>query len=464
MTDVMSTARDAIRVHLPSPPPMQEVEERVRRRARRRTTRTAALASVAVVLAGIGIVATRSPVSTRPAVVATAAKHWLAVPRPARFPHLLTSSPGTTRASPRLVAVSHDQSKTISVRRLRSDEVAEMPFSESIAVGGRTGSITTDPVRGDVHISVELGDAGDFVNVTTIGLSEKEALGTVTAWALLDPAPTDWSELRLPEEIEPFVPVDDSDVVTTAVYGDAALRFVAFVTVSRTRRQALARLHEHFGALTPTMVNERDVLVGSRATGPRGQTSVAAVDTGDGHTVTVTGGGDGSEVDDLIRLALNTRLVDEATLADARSEQQNAERQNPDDCMTPPADRTLTVDLTGYNGRPSKAFRSLSSANNPGVCVTNSSSGAELRSIDSGQILGGGDGGSWTVYGIVDAGIARVRLELSDGSIIDVATYAVPDFPHRVWLIGFASAPRYRAFEQLDSTGTVVSRAGRPAR
>jgi hypothetical protein len=101
------------------------------------------------------------------------------------------------------------------------------------------------------------------------------------------------------------------------------------------------------------------------------------------------------------------------------------------------------------------------------LSVSFGSTGGLINPSEMDQILGYGNseaGGRYTAYGIVKPEVASVRFELSDGTTVSADTKAVPSYPFRIWLIGFSWAPRYRAFEQLDASGAVISRQGRPPR
>jgi hypothetical protein len=471
MTDMITKSRAAVRAQVPPPSTVKELHDRIRRRHKRHTTTTAAVVSFAALLATASIVAQSSSTSTRAtettartATVATSTPDWLSVPRPSRYPFLLTTSVGPTGSYPAFVALSQDQSKTVSIREASSDEIAGRPFAESVDLGGRTVSITSESQSTTVEISVRL-DRGQFVIVKTIGLTELDTRVIATQLAVFDTLPVNPIAIQLPVGFDPFVRVDDSDALVTSVYGAAPPQFVAYVTVNRTRETAIAKLHDQVGALRPMTVDGRDVLVGTLTMASNLQLTVAAVDTDDGHTVTAVGGGDGNQLNDLVRLVLDTRPVDDKTMSDAKAEQQNAPPLLTDDCLTTqPSDRSLVIELPAYTGPPFTMRRSESIASGPGLCISNTLSGEELHPSASGQVNGQGDGGGWTLYGIVNGDVTEVRVELTDGSTVSAITHTVPNYPYRVWLIGFPSSPTYRAFEQLDSAGTVISRQGRPPR
>ena len=339
-------------------------------------------------------------------------------------------------------------------------------FSDPVEVGGHRGRIRTlSPGRLLLMI-----DLGRTVSIHSIGVTEQELLAVAASYR----PGVAWTDvpITLPADFPPptFARPNSTDL-RYAVTG----QFQATLTMNPEPAAELARLATLVGPLQP--LDGGDVLVG-RAVQWHGMSAVTGLyrPVAAGVITVVSEGDNGSITGELLQLARSVRPATEdayrKVAATGRTEfvglgwpTCSPERERPD---------SPTVATVGL-GPSSVDIRVVAVPPLPGSAVPGTVVCASLppivglgpvdlptdvlgtyREIDTDSVHG--------FVGLAPPAATTVRVEAPDGSVRATEVVPVPGTNRGLWALPRVIGDRIRSIEFIDPGGTVVLRAGRPAR
>ena len=426
----------------------------------------------AVLLVLLGLVGTVAAWSSGrgPATDPGRARHWLPAYVPPGWTLVAAESPMTipdaTSSDSGFVSAGSG-GRALSVTVLAdSGSPSGGDFAESIDLGDRTAWLME---RGNGLAAVEVHTPSFAVRFEAVGLTRNELVTaartvTVAATGTL-PAVT----ATLPADMTPLEPFSAADIVTTLTYepsqGPPAM---ARMVVSERAAQLQTYLATQGGAIrTSRMVDGRSIVATPPATGSL--VEVVGFRRVGSAGVGVIYRGDGAQGEEALRLLASLRPVDAAAWqARPIGSSASATPAVPTGgCELPRSGADIVGGATVAIRQSLVVFTPAAAP--AAICVSvQESSGAGSSGDLSPDEIGvfvhrpSAEPGSDVsyAYGVVGPPVARVRLALASGRVMDVDTLPVPGSTTRAWATGLKVDDRVVTMEQLDASGAVLKRRG----